>query len=393
MPREPAPTDHPPASSVMHEFRTLGLAEPLLAALQRAGHHTPTPVQLQAIPPILAGRDVEAVAQTGTGKTAAFALPILHRLLDGAPRTDRNCRALIVAPTRELAGQICDVVRTYARQTGLRATAMVGGLPKRHQADAVANGVAVLVATPGRLLDHLADGAIGLASTTVLVLDEADHLLDLGFIDDVRRIAAALPRQRQTLLFSATMPDGVAALARQLLHDPIRIATGPAAVPASRIDQRVVFLDAGQKRPLLIELLRRGRMTRTLVFTRTRQGADALVLALDQAGIRGAAIHGDKSQPQRDRTLAAFRDGAFPVLVATDVAARGIDVAGLTHVVNYELPEVPEAYVHRIGRTARAGARGIAITLCTAPERTALREIEKLLGTRLKVYEGRQAAG
>ncbi len=378
----------------MSDFPSLGLAEPLLAALSGAGHRVPTPIQVQAIPAILGGRDVEGIAQTGTGKTAAFVLPILHRLLDGAARPAPNtCRALVLAPTRELAAQIGDTVRTLGRQTRLRAAVVVGGVPKGKQAKALAGGVDVVAATPGRLLDHLADGALRLDETTVLVLDEADHMLDLGFIDEVRRIASLLPRERQTLLFSATMPPAIAVLARQLLRNPVQVAAGPAATPAPRIDQRVVFLDPGQKRPLLIELLRRGRMRRTLVFARTRQGADALVAALDAAGLRAGVIHGDKSQGQRDRTLAEFRAGAFPVLVATDVAARGLDIEGLTHVVNFELPEVAEAYVHRVGRTARAGARGIAITLCAPSERASLRAIEKLLGARLKVYEGRQAAG
>ncbi len=378
----------------MSEFSSLGLAEPLLAALRGAGHRVPTPIQEQAIPAILAGQDVQGIAQTGTGKTAAFVLPILHRLLEEDRRPDPNgCRALVLVPTRELASQVGGTVRALGRQTRLRAAVLVGGVPKQKQAAALTAGVDVVVATPGRLLDHLADGALRLDDTAILVLDEADRMLDLGFVEDVRRIASVLPRERQTLLFSATMPPDIAVLARLLLRDPVAVAAGPAATPAPRIDQRVVFLDARDKVPLLVELLRRGRMGRTLVFTRTRQGADALVAALDRAGMRAGVLHGDKSQPQRDRTLAAFRAGAFPVLVATDVAARGLDIDGLTHVVNFELPEVADAYVHRVGRTARAGGRGIAITFCAPAERTALRAIEKLLGARLKVYEGRKAAG
>ncbi len=378
----------------MSDFPSLGLAEPLLAALRVAGHRVPTPIQAQAIPAILAGRDVQGIAQTGTGKTASFVLPILHRLLEDARRPDPYaCHALVLAPTRELAGQIGETMRALGRQTRLRTAVVVGGVPKNKQAKALAGGVDMVVATPGRLLDHLAGGALRLDGTTILVLDEADHMLDLGFVDDVRRIASLLPRDRQTLLFSATMPPDIAALARHLLRDPVPVSAGPVATPAARIDQRVVFLDTREKPSLLIELLRRGRMERTLVFTRTRQGADALVASLDAAGIRGSALHGDKSQGQRDRTLAEFRAGLFPVLVATDVAARGLDIDGLTHVVNFELPEVAEAYVHRVGRTARAGARGIAITFCAPSERLSLRAIEKLLGTRLKAYEGRQAAG
>ncbi len=378
----------------MTEFRLLGLAEPLLEALHGAGHQSPTPIQLQAIPAILLGRDLQGIAQTGTGKTAAYALPVLHRLLASPGRAPvRACRALVLAPTRELAGQICDVIRTYAHRTPLRAAVMVGGIPKPKQALAVAGGIDVLVATPGRLLDHLADGAIRLDETGILVLDEADQMLDLGFIADIRQIAGLLPRRRQTLLFSATMPPEIAALGAQLLHDPLHVAVAPTGTTAGRIDQRVIFVDVQQKRPVLIELIKRGRMSRTLVFTRTRQGADAVVAGLDQVGIRASAIHGDKSQPQRDRTLASFRNGAFSVLVATDVAARGLDIDGLSHVVNFDVPDVPETYVHRIGRTARAGARGIAISLCAASERQALRAIEKLIGARLKVYDVGNAAG
>jgi ATP-dependent RNA helicase RhlE len=378
----------------MTDFRALGLAEPLLQALASARLVAPTTIQTLAIPAVMAGRDLIGIAQTGTGKTAAFALPILHRLLADETRAEpRTCRALVLAPTRELASQICDQIRTFARRTTLRATALVGGVPKQKQARALANGMDVVVATPGRLLDHLSDGALRLDAASVFVLDEADHMLDLGFIDDVRRIGGRLPARRQTLLFSATMPPAIAALARQLLRDPLTVAAAPPATTADRVEQRIVFAETQQKRPMLIEMLKRGRMRRTLVFTRTRQGAETLVAALDKAGIHASAIHGDKSQPQRDRVLADFRAGVFPVLVATDVAARGIDIEGLTHVVNFEIPEVPEAYVHRVGRTARAGARGIAISLCAASERGALREIEKLLGTRLKVWDARLAPG
>ncbi len=376
----------------MTDFCSLGLAEPLLEALDAAGHHVPTAIQLAAIPAVLAGRDLQGIAQTGTGKTAAFALPILHRLLAAPPgASGRTCRALVLAPTRELATQIAVAAGTYAARTPLRVAVMVGGLPKGPQARAAAGGIDILVATPGRLLDHVGDGAVHLDHTGVLVLDEADHMLDLGFAADVRRIAAMLPRIRQTLLFSATMPPAIAALARDLLHRPTLVTATPAAATAERIDQRVVFAEPQQKRPLLVALLKGGRMPRTLVFTRTKDAADGLVAALDRAGIHAAAIHGDKSQPARDRTLAAFRAGRLPVLVATDVAARGIDIDGLSHVVNYDMPEVAEAYVHRVGRTARAGARGVAISLCAGAERPHLRAIEKLVGTRLKVYDGNDA--
>ena len=379
----------------MTDFRSLGLADPLLAALDDAGHHTPTAIQAAAIPAILSGRDLQGVAQTGTGKTGAFALPILHRLLADPPTAasrgtrSRICRALILAPTRELATQIAAATRAYARHTGLRVTAMVGGLPKPPQARAMAAGVDILVATPGRLLDQIADAALRLDETTIFVLDEADHMLDLGFIDDVRRIAAMLPAIRQTLLFSATMPPAIGSLARELLHRALLVSATPASTTAEGIDQRVIFAEPQQKRPLLIALMKRGRMQRTLVFTRTKEAADGLVAAFDKAGIQAAALHGDKSQPARDRTLAAFRSGRLAVLVATDVAARGIDIHGVTHIVNYDLPEVPQAYVHRVGRTARAGARGAAISLCAPAERQHLRAIEKLVGKRLKVYEAR----
>ncbi len=382
----------------MTDFRSFGLAGPLLETLDRLGHRVPTEIQLAAIPPILAGRDVQGIAQTGTGKTGAFALPILHRLLAdlpaAPPRTGSRqaCRALVLAPTRELATQIAEAARTYAGGTALRIAAVVGGLPKAGQARTLTAGVDLLVATPGRLLDLAADGAVHLDAVSILVLDEADHMLDLGFAAEVRRIAATLPRIRQTLLFSATMPPPIAALARELLHRPTLISATPEQAAAERIDQRVIFAEPRQKRPLLIELIRRGRMRRALVFTRTRETADGLVAALDEAGIRAAAIHGDKSQPARDRTLTRFRDGRLPVLVATDVAARGIDIDGLSHVVNYDLPDTPEAYVHRVGRTARAGARGIAISLCAGAERQQLRAIEKLVGSRLRVYDAAGAA-
>lgn len=378
----------------MTAFAALGLAEPLLQALQAAEMLQPTPIQTEAIPVVMRGRDLIGLARTGTGKTASFVLPILHRLLESGERADPGtCQALVLAPTRELAKQICDAARTFGRRTTLRATTLVGGVPRDKQDRALGNGIDLVVATPGRLLDHLRSGTLRLHETGILVLDEADHMLDLGFIDEVRSIAEHLPEERQTLLFSATMPAPIAALAKQLLRNPVTIATAPPSSTAERIDHRIVFAEGGQKRALLVDMLRGGRMERTLVFVRTKQNADALLQALDDAGIRASAIHGDKSQAQRDRVLADFRRGAFPVLVATDVAARGIDIADLTHVVNYEIPEVPETYVHRVGRTARAGARGIAISLCAGSERVALRNIEKLLGMRLRVYEGRQAAG
>ncbi|MBV8916029.1 MAG: DEAD/DEAH box helicase [Acetobacteraceae bacterium] len=372
----------------MTSFADLGLAAPILKALQAEGYTTPTPIQAQAIPHVLAGRDVQGIAQTGTGKTAAFALPILHRLLaDRRPPIRRGCRVLVLSPTRELASQIADNFRAYARHTGLRTALMFGGVPKPRQAKAVAAGVDVLVATPGRLLDHMQEGAVTVAGTEILVLDEADHMLDLGFIVPIRKIVSAISAKRQTLFFSATMPKEIAQLAGSMLRDPVHVAVAPVATTAERVEQKVIFVEAARKRQVLASLLRNKRMERTLVFTRTKHGADKVTHHLEASGQPAAAIHGNKSQPQRERALAAFKEGRVRVLVATDIAARGIDVDGVTHVVNFDLPNVPEAYVHRIGRTARAGHAGIAISFCDSSERTHLRGIEKLIRTRLPVEE------
>ena len=374
-------------------FETLGLAQPLLAALVSEGYTTPTPIQLQAIPHVMAGHDLQGIAQTGTGKTAAFALPILHRLMaQNKGPAPRSCRVLVLAPTRELASQIADSFRTYGKNTKLRVTLMFGGVPKPRQARAIASGVDVLVATPGRLLDHLNDRAVRLDLTEILVLDEADHMLDLGFIVPIRKIAAMLPTKRQTLFFSATMPKEIGLLANQLLHNPVHVAVAPVATTVERVEQGVIFVDGAGKRNLLTDILRNDRansggMGRTLVFTRTKHGADKVVKHLEQVGVQADAIHGNKSQPQRERALAAFRSGQVKVLVATDIAARGIDVDGVTHVINFDLPNVPESYVHRIGRTARAGATGIAISFCDAQERAFLRDIEKLIRTRVPVMQ------
>ena len=374
-------------------FETLGLAQPLLAALVSEGYTIPTPIQVQAIPHVMAGHDLQGIAQTGTGKTAAFALPILHRLMaQNKGPAPRSCRVLVLAPTRELANQIADSFRTYGKNTKLRVTLMYGGVPKGRQARAIASGVDVLVATPGRLLDHLNDRAVRLDQTEILVLDEADHMLDLGFIVPIRKIAAMLPVKRQTLFFSATMPKEIGLLANQLLHNPVHVAVAPVATTVERVEQGVIFVDGAGKRNLLSDLLRNDRaksgdMGRTLVFTRTKHGADKVVKHLEQVGVQADAIHGNKSQPQRERALAAFRSGQVKVLVATDIAARGIDVDGVTHVINFDLPNVPESYVHRIGRTARAGATGIAISFCDAQERAFLRDIEKLIRTRVPVMQ------
>jgi ATP-dependent RNA helicase RhlE len=369
-------------------FEGLGLATPLLKALTTEGYVTPTPIQLQAIPHVMQGRDVQGIAQTGTGKTAAFALPILHRLMaDKRQAKPRSCRVLVLSPTRELASQIVESFRNYGRHAGIRTALIFGGVPKGRQAKAMAGGVDVLVATPGRLLDHMHDGAVQLGSVEVLVLDEADHMLDLGFIVPIRKIVSTIPTARQTLFFSATMPKEISSLAGAMLRDPVHVAVTPVATTAERVEQRVIFVEAARKRLVLADILKRHNMGRSLVFTRTKHGADRVTQHLEAVGVPAAAIHGNKSQPQRERALAQFKEGRVKVLVATDIAARGIDVDGVTHVVNFDLPNVPEAYVHRIGRTARAGHAGIAISFCDSTERAYLRGIEKLIRTRLTVDE------
>ena len=372
----------------MTSFAELGLAAPILKALDTEGYTTPTPIQSQAIPHVLLGRDVQGIAQTGTGKTAAFALPILHRLLaERRAPLRKGCRVLVLSPTRELASQIADSFRAYGLQTGVRTALMYGGVPKARQAKAVANGVDVLVATPGRLLDHMQEGAVTVSGTEILVLDEADHMLDLGFIVPIRKIVGHISTKRQTLFFSATMPKEIAALAGSMLRDPVHVAVTPVATTAERVEQKVIFVETARKRQVLAEILRDKRMQRTLVFTRTKHGADKVAHHLEAVGQPAAAIHGNKSQPQRERALAAFKEGRVRILVATDIAARGIDVDGVTHVVNFDLPNVPEAYVHRIGRTARAGQAGVAISFCDSSERAHLRGIEKLIRARLPVEE------
>ncbi len=370
----------------MTSFESLGLAPALLKALAAEGYTAPTPIQQQAITPALAGRDVQGIAQTGTGKTAAFALPILQRLAaDRKPAVRGGCRVLVLAPTRELASQIAESFRVYGSFIGVRVITMFGGVPKGKQARAIANGVDVLVATPGRLIDHMQDRTVRLDHTEVLVLDEADHMLDLGFIIPIRRIVSTIPSARQTMFFSATMPKEIAGLAEAMLRDPVHVAVAPAATTAERVDQHVIFTEGAQKRSILLDLLGDVAKGRTLVFTKTKHGADKVVKYLEENGMPAAAIHGNKSQPQRERALADFRDGRTRVLIATDIAARGIDVDGVSHVVNYDLPNVPESYVHRIGRTARAGATGVAISLCSGEERPFLKGIEKLTRQRVPV--------
>ena len=369
-------------------FSDLGVAEPLRRALHAENHIRPTPIQAQSIPSVLAGRDLVAIAQTGTGKTAAFALPLLQRLAEQRHRpAPRTARALIVVPTRELAIQIGDAFGAYGRHLALRRAVIMGGVGQQPQVSALARGVDILVATPGRLLDLLDQGHIRLGKVSVLVLDEADRMLDMGFIRDVRKIVAAVPEERQLLLFSATMPTDVARLARELLRDPLRVDVSPEAVTVEQVDQRVFFVDAQSKRALLAELLRDRALARVIVFTRTKHGANRLAQQLDKAGVAVEAIHGNKSQSARQRALERFHTGRVRVLVATDIAARGIDVDGVTHVINYELPNEPESYVHRIGRTARAGAAGAAFSFCDRSERPYLRDIEALTKRRLTVVE------
>ena len=364
----------------MTPFHRLGLAAPIAQALVEEQYVTPTPIQVEAIPHVLAGRDLVGIAQTGTGKTAAFALPILHHLMARRFRPERrHCRVLVLSPTRELSGQILESFKTYGRHVRPSVALAIGGVPINRQIRALSNGVDVLVATPGRLLDLMQSHAVQLDRVEILVLDEADRMLDMGFIHDIRAIVAKLPAQRQTLFFSATMPDEIEKLAAKLLRDPVRVAVTPPSKTADRINQRVIHVDRGGKNALLAEVLRDEATGRTLVFTRTKRGADRVVKSLASAGIHAEAIHGNKSQNQRERVLAAFRDGKLRTLIATDIAARGIDVDGITHVVNFDLPNIADSYVHRIGRTARAGAEGIAISFCDHEERAYLRDIERLI--------------
>ena len=364
----------------MTSFNEFGLAEPILRALAQENYVTPTPIQAQTIPSALTGRDIVGIAQTGTGKTAAFALPILHRLAAERQRAERkSCRVLVLSPTRELSSQNLDSCNAYGRHRGLSATLAIGGVPMGRQVRALLNGVDILVATPGRLLDLVRGNALRLDQVGVLVLDEADRMLDMGFIHDIRKIVSKLPTERQTLFFSATMPQQIAELARQMLRDPVKVAVTPAATTAERVEQRVIHIERAAKAATLAGLLRNETIDRALVFTRTKHGADKVVRGLAKAGIAAHAIHGNKSQNQRERVLGEFRSGRIRTLVATDIAARGIDVDGISHVVNYDLPNEPETYVHRIGRTARAGAAGIAISLVGRDETPYLRAIEKLI--------------
>jgi ATP-dependent RNA helicase RhlE len=367
-------------------FAALGLSEPLLKALAHEGYTTPTPIQTKAMPHVLAGRDLFGCAQTGTGKTAAFALPLIERLMnDRRHAAPKHCRILVLAPTRELAGQIHDSFKAYGRHAHLKSAVIYGGVNQNPQASAVARGVDVLVATPGRLLDLIGQRLVEIKTVEYLVLDEADRMLDMGFIHDVRRIVGMLPRQRQTLFFSATLPTEVRDLAGTMLRDPLEVKTTPQATPAETVAQSVFHIPQKQKRSLLVHLLQTGGMGRVIVFTRTKRGANKLAQDLEKAGVRAAAIHGNKSQNQREKALADFKSPRPPVLIATDIAARGIDVDEVSHVVNFELPHEPETYVHRIGRTGRAGLTGEAVSFCDREEEDRLQAIERLLRRRIPV--------
>jgi superfamily II DNA/RNA helicase len=364
----------------LSSFNDFGLAGPIVRALAEENYATPTPIQAQTIPVALARRDVIGIAQTGTGKTAAFALPLLHHL-QAEPRkaAPKSARVLVLSPTRELSGQILESFRAYGRHLRLTTALAIGGVSMGGQVRALAGGVDVFVATPGRLLDLAQNRALRLDHVECVVLDEADRMLDMGFIHDVRKIVAMLPKERQTLLFSATMPNAIADLAKQMLRDPVRVAVTPVATTADRVTQSVIHVARSMKPTVLADILKREPVDRALVFTRTKHGADKVVRGLAKAGIAAAAIHGNKSQNQRERVLAQFRNGHVRTLVATDIAARGIDVEGISHVVNFDVPNIPETYVHRIGRTARAGAAGVAISLCDGEEAAYLRDIEKLI--------------
>jgi ATP-dependent RNA helicase RhlE len=365
-------------------FSELGLADPILRAIDATGYNQPTPIQQDVIPILNAGKDVIGIAQTGTGKTAAFVLPILNRIAaNNIKQAPKTCGALILAPTRELAQQIAESVKTYSKYLNVRSTVIVGGVKPGPQIKACARGVDIIVATPGRLLDHLGTGAIRLDKTFQVVADEADHMMDMGFIPAIRKIMQALPKKRQTILLSATMPTQIRKLAKDFMHKPEEVSVAAVSKPIERITQTIKLIDKGEKKRALATLLADKDITRAVVFTRTKHGANKVADYLVKNGQTALAIHGNKSQSQRERSLASFKAGTTKILVATDIAARGIDIEGVSHVVNFELPNVPESYVHRIGRTARAGRSGVAVSLVDTSEIKLLRDIEKLTGQNL----------
>lgn len=368
-------------------FENLGLIAPILQALKEEGYASPTPIQEQAIPVILAKKDLLGCAQTGTGKTAAFAIPILQNLHNEDPHAmmPKKIKTLILTPTRELAIQIGESFGAYGRHTKVRSTVIFGGVGQKPQTDALRRGVDVLIATPGRLLDLMQQGFVDLRSLEIFILDEADRMLDMGFIQDVRKIVARLPHKRQTLMFSATMPHDIAQLASNILHDPVRVEVTPASSTVDTIDQKVYFVDRSQKKSLLIHILKEQAIDTALVFTRTKHGADKVTRDINRAGIQAEAIHGNKSQQARQRALTNFKSKRTRVLVATDIAARGIDIDELSHVINFDMPNVPETYVHRIGRTGRAGLSGTALSLVDQEEKVLLRDINRLISKDIPV--------
>jgi len=386
-------------------FADLRLAEPILRAVVAEGYDVPTPIQAQAIPHVRDGKDLLGCAQTGTGKTAAFALPILHRLMEAkadekagtghpteakpkpAKHHARVIRALILSPTRELAQQIADSFKAYGKHAGLRGTVVYGGVGQQPQTAAIKAGIDILVATPGRLHDLIGQGYINLSHVEIFVLDEADRMLDMGFIEPIRKVIALLPKKRQTLMFSATMPKEIRHLAEAILRDPVRIEVAPVEATAALVEQGVYFVEKSKKPELLLHFLEHTSITRTLIFTRTKHGADRVTKFLVREGYRAEAIHGDKSQGQRQRALANFKADKTPILVATDIAARGLDVDNISHVVNFDVPHEPETYVHRIGRTGRAGATGDAVSFCMYEERSYFAQIERLMNKQVKVIE------
>lgn len=371
----------------MSGFDELGLSKKLLTAVEEEGYTNPTPVQEQSIPPLLAGRDVLGVAQTGTGKTAAFALPVLQIMSRSRPQGKRMIRALVLSPTRELAAQINERFSVYGENLDLRHRVIFGGVSQKPQVRDLQRGLDILIATPGRLLDLINQRYIDISKVEFFVLDEADRMLDMGFIRDIEKVLKLLPHRRQNLLFSATMPSSIAKLAGTFLKNAVMVDVSPKEVTVDRIAQKIMFIRKADKRRLLVSIIKEEKVRRGIVFTRTKHGANRLVKQLDQSGIEAAAIHGNKSQGARTKALKGFKDGDIPILVATDIASRGIDVDGITHVFNYDLPNEPESYVHRIGRTARAGKSGIAYGFCDDSESGFLVGIQKLIGMEIPVDE------
>lgn len=369
-------------------FQQLNVIEPILSALSHEGYTTPTPIQSQAIPSILEGKDLLGCAQTGTGKTAAFAIPVLQQLYNKPLRNDqKHIRTLVLTPTRELAIQIDESFKAYGKNTRLKTTVIFGGVGQTPQVQSIKRGTDILIATPGRLLDLINQGFIKLNQLEILILDEADRMLDMGFIHDIKKIMKLIPTRRQTLFFSATMPKDIVSLANSMLHHPVSVSVTPVSSTAETISQSMYFVEKPQKPSMLIHLLEEMQIEHALVFTRTKHGADKIARVLNKAGIKAEAIHGNKSQGARQKALGNFKDRSIRILVATDIAARGIDVDDLSHVINFDIPNIAETYVHRIGRTGRAGANGKAISLCDSEEKAYLKDIQKLINMTIPVKE------